>query len=98
MTHTDEFVLTMMYVAVEKGKELGTVHSYFSKRNDLGDLIRAMIMLERLGYVTVPSESWSYGDSYNPVPVEIVMTGVKLTNHGRQKARQLIPIVRERLK
>jgi hypothetical protein len=92
-----DLVLVALFAEFKKDEpDLDRVYSHFTGPK-FEDFIRAMVQLEEEGSVYVPRGAWSpNGD--NPLPYDIVMTGVKLTDSGWRKAEQLKRQLGERLK
>ncbi|MFP3390620.1 hypothetical protein [Brevibacillus sp. SIMBA_040] len=95
MTHNQETVLVALYSTYKKEVDLQRVYSAFAKVGKVDSLIKALIQMQRMGLVTIPSNAWAYG---GPWPEDIVMSAVKLTDYGKQRAEMLEREVRERLK
>ena len=90
-------ILVQLYVESKKDKpDPQEVYSLYAGPR-IDDFIKAMVQLEKEGSVFVPPRAWSEGGD-NDLPEDIVMTGVRLTEYGKQKAQQYEQHFRERRK
>ncbi|GED70936.1 hypothetical protein BRE01_46380 [Brevibacillus reuszeri] len=93
MTREDKLVLVALYRAFEEKKDTHPIYNYFLQQEKVDEFLRILIRLEQMGFVTTPTNAWTY---VNSLPYDVVMSAVIITYMGKQVARKILRQARER--
>lgn len=86
MVFQHEVVLAQFYAEMQKQKpDFNNVYRQYALKGKVDDLISDMLALQEKGYIIVPTKSWSRGGDGDVNPIDVVMTGVKITPLGHHR-------------